>query len=1094
MYSEGRKVRNSVVITKYEDIVKIKNKNDKDNNHSEVESIIPLSNNHSALIANTAFKNKKEITNKRIVKAISKYKPSINVPTINKVEEGSFNIYKSAHLDFCRNCLIPKDVLHFQGLLLFKNMSKLKGMNLSRQQINNALEWEVIRYTVFNNKSTDNWSNLLNQYKSDRTSTKILSKRYAARRQGQKSVKKETESFERKYIAYNIIKKKAPTLANYFNSESEVLAENSGNSNSSSSNNNENLILTKFPYNDISSPEDFKRIVSKVIEQRVKVTSKHWTVKSSPLKESTTIDYTTKIIKNKSKNHLKSLCINDITGFIAYIYPHKLIKIDDGISLINDEDELEIMSNIFCCNVTILNVLYNNQDKNDFNNLMSCYLYYLLNIFYISLPHNPSEKMQPKKLNLEKSEILFVNLINLIINNNYYNQYENFIDYINNLSKLQSLITSNSIAIKNEKLKNIESYHSLLEIPEKSKLMVIPYLLHYILSSKNKLFTLTYNSKKIKIVYLIFMPLISYATNKLNVQYLKHHHKFYNYKKQMTHSKKWLLKSKYNNDLDKKKSNNNYINQEKLNKYRHSLINKIVSILPSSEEVKSHYNSIHQKINYLLPELNKDKSLNYCRKLMMNSYITYISLRQRKNCVSMKNRISQCDDDKEKKDHFFINHMNIKKQNDYKKKFVNIYLRYIMRKKIRKMKKRKFIKAFTMKKNNENIPIMKKADDPQIMINKAYYHTTIKDENSNKGFFYSLKKRYQEKNNNFKKNLLIRNDKNNSLKSNMLVNTSRINRSKTNLLKNEALKIYEIYDNPDEDKIKYIKRVYKKKYKKLISNEIKNKSDTIILNNCNNKEDDKEIFYLELYNTKNKIIDLNKNTANEASTSEANSTTDTNGKITVEFIKKKYNIIDLNQRINNSNPEIKKEPKSIIKPIIIPKINMNRPSLSLTSSPGIVNIDTKSIASLSLSEVNSKETVNHLVSKKSYNIYEKENNKFENNTSQTKNANRTNSFEFEKEKKIEKLNMINTINMNNKSLSLRSLLRSFSTIPYSSSPTNNIENDNNNENKKLSNSLNTESINIPTSLKSTEHTPNENFTILPFHKTKIFVKKRNFSK
>jgi len=222
MYSEGRKVRNSIVITKYEDIVKIKNKNDKENNHSEVESITPLSNSHSTLIANTAFKNKKEITNKRIVKAISKYKPSINVPTINKVEEGSFNIYKSAHLDFCRNCLIPKDVLHFQGLLLFKNMSKLKGMNLSRQQINNALEWEVIRYTVFNNKSTDNWSNLLNQYKSDRTSTKILSKRYAARRQGQKSVKKETESFERKYIAYNIIKKKAPTLANFFNSESDL--------------------------------------------------------------------------------------------------------------------------------------------------------------------------------------------------------------------------------------------------------------------------------------------------------------------------------------------------------------------------------------------------------------------------------------------------------------------------------------------------------------------------------------------------------------------------------------------------------------------------------------------------------------------------------------------------------------------------------------------------------------------------------------------------------------------------------------------------------------------------------------------------------
>jgi len=221
------------------------------------------------------------------------------------------------------------------------------------------------------------------------------------------------------------------------------------------------------------------------------------------------------------------------------------------------------------------------------------------------------------------------------------------------------------------------------------------------------------------------------------------------------------------------------------------------------------------------------------------------------------------------------------------------------------------MKALTMKKIDENMPI-KMTNNPQSIINKTYYHTNLKDENYNKGFLYSLKKRYQEKRNNFKKNLLVRNDKNATLKSNMLVNSSRINRSKTNLLKNkkknedEALKIYEIYDNPDEDKIKYIKQVYKKKYKKLISNEIKNKSDTIILNNCNNKEDDKEIFYLEFYNTKNKIIDLNKNSTNEASTTETNSTADTNGKITVEFIKKKYNIIDLNQRINNSNPKIKK--------------------------------------------------------------------------------------------------------------------------------------------------------------------------------------------
>ena len=55
------------------------------------------------------------------------------------------------------------------------------------------------------------------------------------------------------------------------------MAENNSSSSSntsSSSSSSENLIITKFPYNDINSPEDFKRIISKVIEQRVKVTSK----------------------------------------------------------------------------------------------------------------------------------------------------------------------------------------------------------------------------------------------------------------------------------------------------------------------------------------------------------------------------------------------------------------------------------------------------------------------------------------------------------------------------------------------------------------------------------------------------------------------------------------------------------------------------------------------------------------------------------------------------------------------------------------------------------------------------------------------------
>jgi len=222
--SETKNVKNRVAsknnFTKYE--------SNSDGGKSQTESTsqvgslkTPLSNSQAALISNTAFKAKKEMTNKRIVKAISKYKPVINIPSPNNSADGTFNIYKSAHLDFCRNCLIPKDVLYFQGLLLFKNISKLKGMNLSRQQINNALEWEVIKYTVFNSKSPDNWTNLLNQYKNDRTSTKILSKRYAARKQSQKCIKKETENFERKFIAYNIIKKKAPGVIDYYNSMSE---------------------------------------------------------------------------------------------------------------------------------------------------------------------------------------------------------------------------------------------------------------------------------------------------------------------------------------------------------------------------------------------------------------------------------------------------------------------------------------------------------------------------------------------------------------------------------------------------------------------------------------------------------------------------------------------------------------------------------------------------------------------------------------------------------------------------------------------------------------------------------------------------------
>ena len=200
--------------------------------------------------------------------------------------------------------------------------------------------------------------------------------------------------------------------------------------------------------------------------------------------------------------------------------------------------------------------------------------------------------------------------------------------------------------------------------------------------------------------------------------------------------------------------------------------------------------------------------------------------------------------------------------------------------------------------------------------------------------------------------------------------------------------------------------------------------------------------------------------------------------------------------------------------------------LPLPPSFGIVNIDTKTTASLSICEINSKETVNHIISKASSKIFKKEDNKLEKLTSLNQNPEELCSLEFNEEKKNEELNKINTtLSMKNKSLSLRSLLRTYSTIPSTSSSLsakkndikynndNDNENENNEENKPLPNlfnkpseksssiSLNTESINIPTSLKALknsnsiiQHVPYENYINLPFHRSKIFVKKRNFSK
>jgi len=418
--------------------------------------------------------------------------------------------------------------------------------------------------------------------------------------------------------------------------------------------------LAKFPYNDITTPEDYKRIVSKAIEQRVKVASKNWTARSSPLKESTTIDYTPKIVRNKSKNKLKFLNINDIDDFTAYIYPHKLIKINNTISLINDDDELEILSNIFCCNITMLNVLYCNQEKNDFNSLISCYLYYLLNIFYISLPHTTSDKLKQKRLSLKKSEVLFMNLIDIITNNNNNNKFGNFIDCINNFSKSASIIKRNTVSMKNKELKNIHSYRSLLDIPEKLKLDVISYLTHYVLSPKNKFFTLTYNPRKIKIICLIFNPLISYATNDLNIQYLKHYRGFSNYKKEITHPKKMSVKRICNNYMN----NDNGDDKTHLKKaitFIHSHLNRKIIEL-SSNKIKSYYdNNIHRKINFILPELSKNDTFNFYKQLIMNSYITYSSLRQRKNCASKNNKNFKYAYNEEQNDYFFIKYMDIKK-------------------------------------------------------------------------------------------------------------------------------------------------------------------------------------------------------------------------------------------------------------------------------------------------------------------------------------------------------------------------------------------------------------------------------------------------
>ncbi|ORX37479.1 hypothetical protein BCR32DRAFT_298757 [Anaeromyces robustus] len=370
-------------------------------------------------------------------------------------------------------------------------------------------------------------------------------------------------------------------------------------------------------------------------------------------------------------------------------------------------------------------------------------------------------------------------------------------------------------------------------------------------------------------------------------------------------------------------------------------------------------------------------------------------------------------------------------------------------------------------------------------------------------------------------------------KSNLLSNI-RINKSKANLLKNDSindnsLKIYEIYENPDEDKINYIKRVYKKKYKKLISDELNTESYFNTNNNENNIEG-KDIFCLEFYNTnKKRIIDLNKR--NNIKNEEPIYNSNCNEKITIEFIKKKYNIIDLNQRKNdlnittvNEEPIINTNKSALVKK----EPTLNDSLHAITSS----TIDTKSSASLSISKITSKESINHIITSSKLNTIENNKNLI-NNPNQNLNQSNLNSS-LTNDNNI----LSPTMRLKNKSISLRSLLKTYSNIPPSPDSLN-IEKKKFKENIKKGkesvkeyNYLQTDDFNkisistynekdensktflTPKSsfLSSTSNNisslkdlnnirPNSvlnnttgNYTLLSFRKPKIFIKRRNFSK
>jgi len=479
--------------------------------------------------------------------------------------------------------------------------------------------------------------------------------------------------------------------------------------------------ITKFLYNDIGSLNDYKRIFSKVIEQRVKVAAKNKNIKSSPLKQSLTIDYTTKLIRKKNDLYdipNISFKVNNIKDFVINVYPHKLMKNSNFYTNNNDENDVEIENDVINCNISFINEINNNNKKNDFNNLISYYLYYLLNIFHISLPSTNFKKKKFKGLDLNISIAIYNSLVSLLNNDNCINNYNNCnirnpnYSFSNFTNIINYTVMSNCIKFtKEENQKNTESDDLLLKIPEQLKIFISNYLINYILSPKNRISSLRSHTKRTKIIYLIFTPLISYSMNKLNVYYLKHDKNYMkyknesikNHKKQLKLLKKsnkkrkipnyiWDSKNEENSNIMVKYFNNNknYFTKKTLVDTVYPLINKAVNLIqmPNPNKEYSIINHIHQnknneemnlsppatenktinnkklsfnetiqnKIIFFLPELNNSKSLNY-KKIVMDSFLTFSSLRQRKNCTqtnsdsicyinnyfSYKNKTSQVD-------------------------------------------------------------------------------------------------------------------------------------------------------------------------------------------------------------------------------------------------------------------------------------------------------------------------------------------------------------------------------------------------------------------------------------------------------------------